>query len=60
MIDIRKLVTLREAVYADLGRAAAWAVIRAVGLAVIRNPYARRSAPICGNCSRPARRSASG
>ena len=40
MLDIRKIVTTREAVFSELGRAAARPVIRAVGLAVIRNPFA--------------------
>ena len=44
MIDIRKIVTTREAVFSELGVAAARPVIRAVGLAVIRNPYAGRFA----------------
>lgn len=44
MIDIRKIVTIREAVMSEMGVAAPRPVVRAVGLAVIRNPYAGRFA----------------
>jgi hypothetical protein len=42
MIDIRKIVTLREVVFSELGAAAARPIVRAVGMAVIRNPFAGR------------------
>ena len=44
MPGIRKLVTLREQVLGEMGEAAARPVVRAVGLAVIANPYAGRFA----------------
>jgi hypothetical protein len=40
MLEIRKIVTTREIVFSELGVAAAKPVIRAVGMAVIRNPFA--------------------
>ena len=42
MTDIRKIVTLREVVFSELGAAAPRAIVRAVGMAVIRNPFAGR------------------
>jgi hypothetical protein len=39
MLDIRKIVTTREVIFSELGVAAACPVVRAVGLAVIRNPF---------------------
>lgn len=42
MTDIRKIITLREAVVSELGQAAARPVVRAVGIGVIRNPFAGR------------------
>ena len=39
-IDIRKIVTLREVIFSELGRAGARPIVRAVGMAVIRNPFA--------------------
>jgi hypothetical protein len=42
MMQIRKLVTTRETIFAELGEAAARPIVRAVGLAVIANPYAGR------------------
>ncbi len=42
MTDIRKLITLREVIYSELGQAAARPVVRAAGIAVIRNPFAGR------------------
>jgi hypothetical protein len=42
MVDIRKIITTREVVLSELGVAAPRPVLRAVGLAVIRNPFARR------------------
>jgi Amino acid synthesis len=40
MTEIRKIVTLRERVFAELGVAAPRPTVRAVGAAVIRNPFA--------------------
>jgi hypothetical protein len=42
MTEIRKIVTLREVIFAELGHAAAHPVVRAVGIGVIRNPFAGR------------------
>jgi hypothetical protein len=42
MIDIRKIVTIREVVLSELGFTAPHPVVRAVGMAVIRNPFAGR------------------
>lgn len=44
MIDIRKIVTVREVTYSELGVAAAKPVVRAIGLAVIHNPFAGKYA----------------
>ena len=44
MPDIRKIVTTREVVLAEMGVAPARPIVRAVALAVIANPYAGRSA----------------
>jgi hypothetical protein len=44
MIEIRKLVTTREAIFSELGVAAPRPVVRAVGMAVILNPFAGRFA----------------
>jgi Amino acid synthesis len=44
MPDIRKIVTMREFVVSEMGVAPARPIVRAVGLAVITNPYAGRSA----------------
>ena len=40
MIEIRKIITIREAVFSELGVEASRPVTRAVGMAVIRNPFA--------------------
>src|SRR5882672_5900834 len=40
MIEIRKLVTTRETVFSELGAEANRPTTRAVGMAVIRNPFA--------------------
>src|SRR5580692_3885243 len=40
MLDIRKIVTTREVIFSELGVAAAKPIVRAVGMAVIRNPFA--------------------
>jgi hypothetical protein len=42
MTDIRKIVTLREVVYSELGHKAMRPIVRAVGIGVIRNPFAGR------------------
>src|SRR3954471_11084066 len=42
MTEIRKIITLREVVYSELERKAARPVVRAVGIGVIRNPFAGR------------------
>ena len=42
MLDVRKIVTLREVVYSELGHEAAQPIVRAVGIGVIRNPFAGR------------------
>src|SRR3954452_22270612 len=42
MIDIRKIVTVREVVLSELGHAAARPIVRAVGIGVIHNPFAGR------------------
>src|ERR1700737_4322829 len=42
MVDIRKIITTREVVLSELGVAAPRPVLRAVGMAVIRNPFAGR------------------
>jgi hypothetical protein len=39
MLDIRKIITMREIVFAELGIAAPRPVVRAVGMAVILNPF---------------------
>ena len=44
MIEIRKLVTTREVTYSELGVKAARPVVRAIGLAVIGNPFAGKFA----------------
>jgi hypothetical protein len=44
VIEIRKIVTTREIIFSELGVAAAKPVVRAVGLAVIRNPFAGKFA----------------
>src|SRR5215472_9318052 len=40
MIEIRKITTVRETVFSELGVEASRPVTRAVGMAVIRNPFA--------------------
>ncbi|HKS88476.1 MAG TPA: amino acid synthesis family protein [Stellaceae bacterium] len=42
MTDIRKIVTLREVVFSELGHAVPQPIVRAVGIGVIRNPFAGR------------------
>jgi hypothetical protein len=40
MTDIRKIVTLREVIFSELGHQAARPIVRAVGIAMIDNPFA--------------------
>jgi hypothetical protein len=42
MVDIRKIITMREVVLSELGVAAPRPVVRAVGMDAIRNPFAGR------------------
>src|SRR5262249_42112346 len=42
MVEIRKIVTRREVVFSELGVKAPRPVVRAVGMAVITNPFAGR------------------
>lgn len=42
MTDIRKIITFREVIFSELGHTAARPVVRAVGIGVIRNPFAGR------------------
>jgi hypothetical protein len=42
MVDIRKIITMRETVLSELGVAAPRPVVRALGMAVILNPFAGR------------------
>src|SRR5215510_1835972 len=42
MTEIRKIITLREVIYSEMGHKAARPIVRAVGIGVIRNPFAGR------------------
>src|SRR5690242_8521670 len=42
MTEIRKIMTLREVLYSELGHKPPRPVVRAVGIGVIRNPFAGR------------------
>ena len=42
MVEIRKIITMHEVVFSELGVAAPRPVVRAVGMAVVRNPFAGR------------------
>ena len=42
MVEIRKIATTREVVFSELGVKAPRPVVRAVGMAVITNPFAGR------------------
>ncbi len=42
MTDIRKIITLRESIFSELGRQGARPIVRAIGIGVIRNPFAGR------------------
>ena len=46
MIEIRKTIIIRETVFSELGIEASRPVTRAVGMAVIRNPFAVSSSRI--------------
>jgi hypothetical protein len=43
MVEIRKLVTLREVIFREGGTIAPRPIVRAVGMAVIRNPFAGKT-----------------
>jgi hypothetical protein len=40
MTDVRKIVTLREVTFSELGHKAARPIVRAVGIGIIHNPFA--------------------
>jgi len=40
MVDIRKIVTLRDVTFSELGHKAARPIVRAVGIGIIDNPFA--------------------
>jgi hypothetical protein len=42
MVEIRKITTTREVIFSELGIAAPRPIVRAVGMAVITNPFAGR------------------
>src|SRR5262249_30224376 len=42
MVDIRKIITTREAIFSELAATPPRPVVRAVGMAVILNPFAGR------------------
>lgn len=42
MTDIRKILTLREVIFSELGHKAARPIVRAVGIGIIDNPFAGR------------------
>jgi Amino acid synthesis len=44
MIQVRKIITMREAIFSELGVEASRPVIRAVGMGVILNPFAGKFA----------------
>jgi hypothetical protein len=44
MLEVRKIVTTREVTFSELGAVAAKPIVRAVGMAVIRNPFAGKYA----------------
>jgi hypothetical protein len=48
MTDIRKMLTLREVIFSELGHRGARPIVRAVGIGVIRNPFAGRWADDLG------------
>ena len=60
MVEIRKFITMREAVLSELGVAAPRPVVRAVGMAVIGNPFAGRFVDDLPLCSKQERCSVSG
>jgi len=42
MTEIRKIITLREVIFSELGHQAPRPIVRAIGIGVIRNPFAGR------------------
>jgi Amino acid synthesis len=42
MVEVRKIITTREVLFSELGVAAPRPIVRAVGMAVITNPFAGR------------------
>jgi Amino acid synthesis len=42
MVELRKIITTRELILSELGVAAPRPIVRALGMAVIRNPFAGR------------------
>jgi len=60
MVEIRKIITMREVVLSELGVAAPRPVVRAVGMAVIRTPSPAGSSIIFGPFSKRERCSVSG
>ena len=57
MVEIRKIIISRETIFSELGIEANQPVTRAVGMAVIRNPFAGQ---FVEDLSRPGRCSESG
>jgi hypothetical protein len=56
IVEIRKIITTREVVVSELGVAVPQPVVRAVGMAVIRNPLVDD----LRHCSKQEQRSVSG
>jgi hypothetical protein len=52
-IEIRKIITTRETIFSELGVEANRPTTRAVGMAVIRNPFADQFVEDLRRCSRP-------
>ena len=60
MIEVRKLITTRETVFSELGVEANRPATRAVGMAVIRNPFARQLGGEIKYCRKARSRPATG
>ena len=60
MVDIRKIITMRETLLSELGVGAPRPVVRAVGMAVILNPFAGRVVDDLRHCSKQGQCLASG
>ena len=60
MVDIRKIITMREVVLSELGVAAPRPVVRAVGMAVIATLSPDGSSTIFSRCLKQERCSVSG